>query len=307
MDIFDEKGIKPMLISERVDPYDDVDSIFELKFDGIRCIAYIDNQFTDLRNKRNMSLLPRFPELELLFKGCKQKCILDGELNVLVNGKPDFYEVQRRTVLTDPFKIELAYKKHPANFVAYDILYYKDKQVTDLPLMERKKLLEEVISESDILSKSRYVETNGIAMYKFAEDYNLEGVVGKKKSSLYWFGKRSRDWKKIKILKEEDFICIGYILNKNSMTTLILAKYDDNDELIITNHVSLGVSISKLRQHGMKISNCPINNLTGYADATWIEPMVCTIEYMPSEKEGIRQPTLKSVQDDKLPKECRIE
>ncbi|EXG87874.1 ATP-dependent DNA ligase family protein,ATP-dependent DNA ligase family protein [Clostridium sp. ASBs410] len=306
MDIFDSKNISPMLISERVGPYDDVDSIFELKFDGIRCIAYIDNQSTDLRNKRNMMLLPRFPELELLHEGCRHKCILDGELNVLVNGKPDFYEVQRRTVLTDLFKIELAYKKHPANFVAYDILYYKDKPVTDLPLMERKKLLDEVISESDILSKSRYIETDGIAMYKFAEDFNLEGVVGKKKSSLYWFGKKSKEWKKIKVLKEEDFICIGYMFNKNSMTTLILAKYDDKNKLIITNHVSLGVSIAKLKQHGMKISDCPIDSLTGYADATWIEPMVCTIEYMPSEKEGIRQPTFKSVRDDKLPEECRI-
>jgi bifunctional non-homologous end joining protein LigD len=306
MDIFDNKSISPMLISERVDPYDDVYSIFELKFDGIRCIAYIDNQSTDLRNKRNMSLLPRFPELQSLHENCLCKCILDGELNVLVKGKPDFYEVQRRTVLTDPFKIELAYKKHPANFVAYDILYYKDKAVTDLPLMERKKLLDEVISESDILSKSRYVETNGIAMYKFAEDYNLEGVVGKKKSSLYWFGKKSKDWKKIKVLKEEDFICIGYMFNRNSMTTLILAKYNVNDELIITNHVSLGVSILKLRQHGMKVSSCPIDNLNGYNDAIWIEPMVCTIEFMPSEKEGIRQPTFKSVREDKLPKECRI-
>ncbi len=172
--------------------------------------------------------------------------------------------------------------------------------------MERKRLLDEVINESDILSKSRYVETNGIAMYKFAEDYNLEGVVGKKKSSLYWFGKKSKDWKKIKILNEEDFICIGYMFNKNSMTTLILAKYDDNDELIITNHVSLGVSISKLRQHGMIISNCPIRNLKGYADATWIDPMVCRIQYMPSEREGIRQPTFKSVRVDKLPEKCRL-
>jgi ATP-dependent DNA ligase len=70
MDIFDEKGINPMLISERVDPYVDIDSIFELRFDGIRCIAYIDDQSTDLRNKRNMSLLPRFPELESLHEGC---------------------------------------------------------------------------------------------------------------------------------------------------------------------------------------------------------------------------------------------
>ncbi len=143
--------------------------IYEIKWDGIRCIAYIDDQSTDLRNKRNMSLLSRFPELESLFKGRSRKCILDGKLNVFVNGKPDFYEVQRRTVLTDPFKIQLAYKKYPANFVAYDILYFIDKPITELPLMERKKLLNEVISESDILSKYRYVEANGIAMYKFAE------------------------------------------------------------------------------------------------------------------------------------------
>ena len=78
------------------------------------------------------------------------------------------------------------------------------------------------------------------------------------------------------------------------------------DNLIITNQVSLGVSISKLKQHDMKISSCPIDNLKGYADAIWIEPMVCTIEYMPSEKDGIRQPTLKSVRDDKLPEECKI-
>jgi len=306
MDIFDSKNISPMLISERVDPFDSPDYIFEIKWDGIRCIAYIDDQSTDLRNKRNISLLPRFPELKSLHENCQCKCILDGELNVLVNGKPDFYEVQRRTVLTDPFKIQLAYKKHPANFVAYDILYFKDKPVTDLPLMERKKLLGEIISESDILSKSRYVEMNGIAIYNFAEENGLEGVVGKKKTSLYWFGKRSRDWKKIKVLKEEDFVCIGYIPNKNSMTTLILAKYNDDDGLIITNHVSLGVSIAKLRQHGMKVSNCPIDDLHSYNDATWIEPMVCTIEYMPSEKEGIRQPTFKEVRKDKLPRECRI-
>jgi bifunctional non-homologous end joining protein LigD len=96
------------------------------------------------------------------------------------------------------------------------------------------------------------------------------------------------------------------MFNRNSMTTLILAKYNVNDELIITNHVSLGVSILKLRQHGMKVSSCPIDNLNGYNDAIWIEPMVCTIEFMPSEKEGIRQPTFKSVREDKLPKECRI-
>lgn len=63
MDIFDTKGIKPMLIADQVDTYDDPDSIFELKVDGIRCIAYCDNTSVDLRNKRDIKLLPRFPRI----------------------------------------------------------------------------------------------------------------------------------------------------------------------------------------------------------------------------------------------------
>lgn len=90
MDIFETKAIHPMLISEQTEPYNDRDSIFELKIDGIRCIAYCDGNSVDLRNKRDMKLLSRFPELQDLNKMCKDKCILDGELNILVNGKPDF-------------------------------------------------------------------------------------------------------------------------------------------------------------------------------------------------------------------------
>ena len=170
MDIFETKGISPMLISEQVEPYNDDNSIFELKLDGIRCIAYCNSQSVDLRNKRDMKLLPRFPELNFLHTACKEKCILDGELNVFVNGKPDFYEVQKRTLMNDPFKIKLAVNKHPANFVAYDILYYRDHLVTELPLMERKEILSDVVNENDRISVSRYIENDGIALFDFVKE-----------------------------------------------------------------------------------------------------------------------------------------
>lgn len=306
MDIFEKKCIKPMLISERVEPYDDANSIFELKIDGNRCISYNDKNSSDLRNKRDIKILPRFPELESLFRNCKQKCILDGELNVLIDGKPDFYEVQKRATMTDPFKIELAFKRHPANFIAFDVIYYKDKLVVEFPLMERKKILDEVVSENNILSKSRYIDTDGVALFKLAEERGLEGVVGKKKASLYWFGKETKEWNKIKVVKDDDYICIGYFPpREQNMTSLILAKYNADNKLIITNHVSLGVSISRLRQHVIGSSYCPIESLTGYDNAIWIEPFVCTIEYMPSNKEGLRQATFKGIRDDKLPEERR--
>lgn len=80
MDIFDTKGIKPMLIAEMKEHFNDINYIYELKLDGVRCLAYLDKDSTDLRNKRDFKLLPRFPELANLNKYVNEKCILDGEL-----------------------------------------------------------------------------------------------------------------------------------------------------------------------------------------------------------------------------------
>lgn len=307
-DIFDIKGIAPMLIGEHVEPYDDSDSIFEIKIDGIRCLSYCNNNSSDFRNKRDVKLLPRFPELSDIFKNCKEKCILDGELNVLVNGKPDFYEVQRRSILTDPFKIQLAASLKPANFMVYDVIYYKNHLVNELPLMERKEIIEKIISENQFVTKSRFIETHGKALYEVAEREMLEGIVGKKKDSLYRFGKRTKDWKKCKILDDDEAIVIGYIPKANHMTSLVLAKYNNKNELVITSHVTLGVSLQKLKEHGMAVSRSPFTHIPkGHENATWIKPMVCTVEYMPSEKEGYRQATFKGIRDDKSPEECRIE
>ncbi len=107
------------------------------------------------------------------------------------NGVPDFYELQRRTLLSDPFKIQLSEKKYPVYFIAYDIIYYKDKLVTDLPLSERKKLLEKTVNEMDRFEISRYIEEKGKALYQVAEQQKLEGIVAKDKNSKYWFDKKA--------------------------------------------------------------------------------------------------------------------
>jgi bifunctional non-homologous end joining protein LigD len=104
MDMLDEKGIKLMLIAEMQEAFDSPDYIYELKLDGIRCIAYLDKDSTDLRNKRDFKLIPRFPELDQLHRYVNEKCILDVELVAKKNGVPDFYELQRRTLLSDLLK-----------------------------------------------------------------------------------------------------------------------------------------------------------------------------------------------------------
>lgn len=307
MDIFDQKGIQPMLISEQVEPYDDKDSIFELKLDGCRCIAYCDERSVDLRNKRDRKLLPQFPELQDIYQGCHAKCILDGELIVPVQGKPDFYELQKRTLATNPFKIQLAASCYPAAFVAYDILYADGKQLTELPLMERKEILTKIVTENSLFSVSRYIEEKGKALFALAKEQKLEGVVGKKKSSLYWFGKRTQDWKKVKWMKDEEFICVGYIPKEQGMISLVLAKYNNENRLHLVTHVTLGVSRTKLKQSGVREGICPFDMIpSGHEKAIWLEPVVCTIEYMPTDRDGYRQAVFKGFREDKLPEECRI-
>lgn len=307
MDLFDQKGIQPMLIAEQVDPYDDADSIFELKLDGCRCIAYCDDNGVDLRNKRDRKLLPQFPELTQINKNCRSKCILDGELIVPVGGRPDFYELQKRTLATNPFKIQLAISRYPATFVAYDILYADGKQLDKLPLMERKEILSRTITENNTLSVSRYIEQQGKALFAMAKEQKLEGVVGKKKNSLYWFGKRTKEWKKVKWMKDEDFICIGYIPKEHGMISLVLAKYDEKDQLRIITHVTLGVNRQKMEQAEVRVGKCPVEQVTeDHKNTVWLEPIVCTIEYMPSDKNGYRQAVFKGFREDILPKECML-
>ena len=161
-DLFEYKNIKPMLIADEAEAFDSLDYLYELKLDGERCIAYLDPKGgTDLRNKRNIKMLPKVPELSEIHKHIRCRCILDGELAVIKDGKPDFSEIQRRSMMTNSLKIELAAQSSPVCFTAFDILYYQDHAVNLLSLTERKKLLDEVIvSVSARFAKSRYVEEN---------------------------------------------------------------------------------------------------------------------------------------------------
>ena len=173
--LFETKHIKPMLIGIEREAFDSQDYIYELKLDGERCIAYLDSASgTDLRNKRNIRMLPKVPELSKIHRHINCRCILDGELAVIKDGKPSFAEMQRRSIMDNPLKIELASRSSPACFTAFDILYYKDHSVNLQPLMERKRLMESIIvSESTHFAQSRYIEGKGIAFYALAEQQDL--------------------------------------------------------------------------------------------------------------------------------------
>lgn len=302
-DLFGDKNVSPMLLYE-TEPFDDKDYIFELRLDGIRCLAYIEPQSVVLQNKRFKDLTPIYPELTHICGCVKRKTILDGELVVLTDGKPDFYALQRRSLMGNSLKISLAAKKNPVQFVAYDIIYYDGEDLTGLPLLKRKKILSEKVKEGFNLSISRYVSTDGIAFFRLAEAQGLEGVVAKRKDGRYHIGKRTRDWLKIKVMRDEDLLILGYEPDLNGkVKDLILGYRDGEGKIVCRGKVYLGVSRTEQRI----IAEFAAENAVAkpwsekYGGAVWVKPeLVGTVRYMhETESGGMRQPVWKGLRDDK--------
>jgi len=284
-----------MLIAQMQEPFDDPEWIYELKLDGCRCVAYLEGNRVVLRNKRNMELLPKFPELRDIHRQAKERCILDGELTVMVSGVPDFYELQKRTILTSRTKTLLQAERMPASFVAYDCLQAGDRVLLDVPLTERKQILQELIGENERIAVSRYIREKGRELFQLTVEKELEGVVAKKASSLYYQGKRTKDWIKFKRMADKDFVICGYELGQ--MTSLVLGEYQ-NGELVYAGTVSWGVRREVLK--GLEKGNCPFQNYKESGEnIVWCIPeKVCTVEYMPNTLDILRQPVFKGIRDD---------
>lgn len=304
MDLFEEKNIAPMLLREESQAFDDEDYIFELKLDGIRCVAYLERGKTVLRNKRNKDVTETYPELADMWKNIKKKCILDGELIFVKDGKPDFYGLQKRSLMTDPFRIRLAAGRAPVQFVAYDILYVGGKRITDKPLTERKRLLSDTVSEGNRLSISRFIEGKGKSLFQLTEKQGLEGIVAKKKDGKYHIGKRTRDWIKIKVMQDEDLYVCGYQPDKDgNVKDLVLGYYDEEGILKNRGKVYLGVS----REDRAIVKDFARNNrvdkpwFAKYGGIVWIKPeLIGTARFMQETENGtMRQPVFKGLRDDK--------
>ena len=312
--IFETKDLAPMLIGKNQAAFSSDEYIFELKLDGIRCIAYLCDEGLTLRNKRNKHLNAIYPELANIYTQAKARCILDGELVVLKDGRTNFFEVQKRSLMANPMKIKLAAQKLPASFVAYDILFLGDELVTSMPLMKRKELLQETITESDRLALTRFISTNGEALYKAAADKGLEGIIAKRKDSKYYFGKRTKDWIKIKAMMDEDFVVCGYYAKGGNTASIIIGVYAESNtrhEIIYQGHVMLGLSRFDYQaiQSASQVSKDDFyKQFPDFEDAIWITPeLVCTVEYMERTPHGgLRQPVFKGLRDDKVAKECVI-
>lgn len=312
-DLFQNKSIDPMLIAENVPLFADPDWIYELKWDGERCIAYLDpKDGTELRNKRHLIMIPKVPELSQIHRQAKKKCILDGELLCIVNGKPNFEAIQRRSLMSNRFKIELESKRYPASFVAFDCLYFDGENLMGKPLTERKQYLKKAVSESDRLAVSRVFSCDQAeALFALAEKQGLEGMVAKQKASLYFQGKRTKAWLKMKNLLDDDYVVCGWIPKEKHVTSIVLGQYE-NGKLTYKGHVTLGVGGESFaaieKQPQWKTPPIDVPSGHGNENARWLKPeLVCTVQFLyKTENGGLRQPVFKGLRFDKKPEDCIV-
>ena len=179
--------LKPMLAHKAEAPFDDEHTIVEPKMDGFRLIlSTVDGVKAYTRHGNEVT--QRFPELWT--PPIPPDTILDGELIVMNEGQPDFERVMKRLMTQDPRKVEYLTRTLPVQYVVFDILQHRGQQVTQLSLMERKALLEDALQEDNTFSRIRYIEGNGTGLFQATREKELEGIVIKRKDSIYEVGRR---------------------------------------------------------------------------------------------------------------------
>jgi bifunctional non-homologous end joining protein LigD len=303
---------KPMLAKSVSKSFSGKDWLFEIKWDGFRAIAYVDDFFT-VQSRNAKELKNFFPELEEL-KQLAKNVVVDGEIVTMKNGKVDFHSLQERGHLISERDIELLQNKSPATYIVFDILEKNGKPLVDLPLTERKAILKESVTEGSHIVINDYVEEKGEQFYKAVLQQDLEGMVAKRKDSSYEQGLRTGSWLKVKNLKSCDCVIFGYSrgegARESSFGALVVGLYTPEGKPVYVAHVGTGFTeqlLNSLLADLKKLKTTPAPFIARDIEGiTWVEPkLVCEVIYQVVTRDcRLRMPRLHTLRIDKEPSEC---
>jgi bifunctional non-homologous end joining protein LigD len=317
--------IHPMLADSIDKPFNGAEWLFEIKWDGYRAIAFIDNGKVRLVSRNQNDLTPRYPELKDLAKSIKAKsAILDGEVVALDDeGRASFSLMQQRTGFRPGGKRAVANADVPVLYYAFDLLYLDGYDWRRMPLEERKAKLKSIVAGGDAVRYSDHYEEQGKALFEIAHKKGLEGIVAKKRVSVYE-ERRSREWLKIKIRHRLECVVGGYTEPEGSRAhfgSLVLGLYDAKGRLIHVGQAGSGFdqkSLDEIWTVLKKIAtkkNPFFGEVEALREVFWVKPeLVAEIEFAEwtggtSEGSGpkLRAPVFLGLRDDKDPKECLLE
>jgi bifunctional non-homologous end joining protein LigD len=289
-------------------PFDGDDWLFEVKWDGYRAIASIDKQHKlSLKSRNGNDLLGQFPDLADLAHAFKRvPIVVDGEICSLdAKGRSSFTRLQEYP------------DNHAAlTFVAFDVLYADGRDVRKVPLEERKALLETLIADDSIVLYSKHVVGKGKALFAQAKKNQLEGIMGKKRASLY-YERRTRDWVKIKAQLNEEFVVGGWTDPRGSRKgfgALLLGAYKGK-ELHFVGSVGTGFSGKRIDDIMRKLDKLPratspfVNDVEANAGIHWVKPeLVAEVRFTEWTRDlRLRQPAFLGLRTDKPAKTVTFE
>jgi bifunctional non-homologous end joining protein LigD len=253
-----------------------------------------------------LSFANNYPTVYEELQTIKDEMILDGEVVVFnEEGNPDFQKLQLYSENTHL----------PIIYYVFDILKHKGKDVTDLPLLERKELLQKVLPKSEIIRYCDHVEDEGEAFFEQIVSRNMEGMIAKRKDSSYHIGKRTNDWLKIKHHNTEEVVIVGFTEprgGRKHFGALVLGRYEGK-ELKYAGHTGTGFDDATLKQVSSQLKELVTGKspfkekIKTNMPVTWVEPvLVANIKFTEITRDGIfRHPVFQGLRVDKKATEVK--
>jgi len=307
-------SLQPMLAEGGHGAFDDPGWRFEPKLDGIRAMTTTTTDATKLVSRNGRDITAQYPELRSVHENVlAANAVLDGEIIAAdAEGHDSFESLQQRMNLSDAREIGRASIGIPVALVLFDILFYDGEDTTGFPLEERRLLLEHVVEENELLHLNPYVDSAGIAFTEQAELLQLEGVMAKRVGSRYKPGKRSDDWRKIKLRTSQDCVILGWTPGqggrRGTFGALLVGAYTREDgELLWVGQVGSGFSdrmlsdlLARLEPLRRDEPAAADPELAAVPGAVFVEPqMTCEVEYHEFTGTGkMRSPSFKGLRPD---------
>jgi DNA ligase D-like protein (predicted ligase) len=291
--------VTPML-AQPGQPFDSPDYLFEVKWDGTRALVFIEHGSYRILNRRRFDATDRYPELAF-FAGMPEGTILDGEVIVLRDGKPDFGLLQSRDHSRSPLRVRTLAQTTPVTYVAFDLLYFGYDSLLAEPLTERRRRLHDLVrhTNQNALVFSDGIVGQGQAFFDEACRRGLEGVMAKRLDSPYLPGKRTDAWRKIK--KCESLICaiVGFVPSGDDDFGALIIAAQEGDSFRCVGKVGTGFDLAMRRRLNKLLWSRlrPRPWLPCKIKGKWVEPgLFCRVQFMERTTGGeLRAPSFKEL------------
>jgi len=313
---------KPMLatLGSEALIHDEGDYAFEMKWDGYRAIAQIEDGEVRLLSRNGNDMTATYPELGDLVGAVNGDAVLDGEIIAPARGgRPDFARLQSRGKLSKKADVEKAMASTPVRFVAFDILSIDGDSLVKKTYDERRALLEDTVTPGGTVDVPPAFEGDLGSAIESSRTLALEGVIAKLRSARYSPGRRTDAWVKIKHHATQDVVIVGWRPGKGSRAHRIgslLMGIPEGDGIRYVGRVGTGFTedsldtlLTRLRSLERKTSPAIDVPAADASDAHWVTPRIVGevefAEWTPSGR--IRQPSWRGIRTDKKPGDVTLE